>query len=254
LSQHTLEKNLSINSHRLKLNDMIIRRIVSRLGDLIEKAEKQTIEGIVEGRFETEPTITDRFLQAVEDLLKGQFEKEGIVFKTRTLKDRGPNSSEKKYGADCVGVLDVKLEGYSQTKGFLVQSKKECDWVEIQGSPFGAAGAIFAPGKEFERLKGQTDEMLKTTPDSFVFVYGRKGFSVIPASSVSGLSGVGQLYGKTMKSFFKEFFMCFVEDPRLKAWDDATLERLREEYNARTALMVQINDFPSRKQKEKESS
>jgi hypothetical protein len=105
-----------------------------------------------------------------------------------------------------------------------------------------ATTADFSQNKEFLRLKDQTDEMLKITPDSFVIVYSRNGFVVVPASSISGLSKSAQLYSKPVDRFFKEFLMCFIGDPGLKAWDDKTLENLRMEYRARRAIMLYVRE------------
>ena len=84
--------------------------------------------------------------------------------------------------------------------------------------------------------------MLSVTPDSFVIIYSSKGFVVVPASSVKGLARRGKLYAKPVDRFFKEYLMCFIGDPRLKAYDDQTLESLRVETNARTAIMFQIHE------------
>ena len=73
-------------------------------------------------------------------------------------------------------------------------------------------------------------------------LYSSKGFVVVPASSVKGLARSGKLYAKPVDRFFKEYLMCFIGDPRLKAYDDQTLESLRIETNARTAIMFQIHE------------
>jgi hypothetical protein len=104
----------------------------------------------------------------------------------------------------------------------------------------GATTASFPYDNEFKRLKGQTDKMLSVTPDSFVIISSLKGFEVVPASSIKGLRGSGKLYAKPVDCFFKEYLMCFIGDPRLKAYDDSSLEALRRETNTRTAIMFQI--------------
>jgi len=221
---------------------MIAVGTVKKFGDLIRKAEEQTIEGIKEGRIETEPSITDRFLEAVENVFREHGSQRGIVFKTRTLRDRGRNASETRFGADFVGVLNVRLKGYEQIKGFLSQAKKEGNGIRIQRVPFSLTTASFRQDKEFERLKDQIGHMLSITPDSFVIVYGRNGFVAVPASSVNGLSVEDALYAKPIDRFFKEYLMCFIGDPRLRAWDDNSLEKLRLETKARTAIMFQIHE------------
>lgn len=62
----------------------------------------------------------------------------------------------------------------------------------------------------------------------------------MPATSVTGLSKKAQLYAKPATRFFKEFLMCFIGDPKLKAWDTKSLETLRTEYRARRAIIFNI--------------
>ena len=59
--------------------------------------------------------------------------------------------------------------------------------------------------------------MLSITPDSFVVVYSKRGFVVVPASSIQGLKTRDEIYGKPIDRFFKEFLMCFIGDHRFKA-------------------------------------
>lgn len=104
---------------------MIAIGIVRRFGELVKKAEELTITESGQGKIETEPDITNRYLAFLEYVVNEYGEKKGIRFDASTLKDRGPNSPESKFGADFVGVLNVKLKGFKQTKGFLAQAKKE---------------------------------------------------------------------------------------------------------------------------------
>jgi len=222
---------------------MIAIGIVRRFGELVKKAEELTITEIGQGKIETEPDITNRYLAVLEYVVNEYGEKEGIRFDASTLRDRGPNSPESKFDADFVGVLNVKLKGFKQTKGFLAQAKKEGDLVKVQkaqkfyASPTRAA---FNRNQEFERLRGQTNDMLQITPASFVIVYSSSGFVVVPATSVTGLSKKAKLYAKPATRFFKEFLMCFIGDPKLKAWDTKSLETLRTEYRAKSAIIFNI--------------
>jgi hypothetical protein len=82
--------------------------------------------------------------------------------------------------------------------------------------------------------------MLSITPDSFVIVYSTRGFVVVPASSVKGLKPEGKLYGKSVRQFFKEYLTCFLGDPDLKAFDDQSLEALRQRTESRMAILFQV--------------
>jgi len=221
---------------------MIVKGIVRDFGKLISEAEKRIIKGIEDGRIETEPSTTDRFLNELERIFEQQGEKENIVFRARTLRDRGPHAPEHGFGADFCGVLDIRFRDFKQTKGFLSQAKMEKHGILVQKGFMGATTVSFSYGNEFERLNEQADKMLSVTPDSFIIIYSSKRFVVIPASSIKGLARSGKLYAKPIDHFFKEYLMCFIGDPRLKAYDDHSLESLRIETNARTAIMFQIHE------------
>jgi hypothetical protein len=217
------------------------RSVVRRFGDLIEKAERSTIEDMKKEAIEQETSVTDRFLVRVQDVVNEYGTFEGIEFRARTLGERGPRSAEKKYGADFCGVLHVKFPDFQLSKGFLSQAKNANAWVRVNAGYRGATRVDFSPGSEFTRLQDQTDKMLAITPDSVVIVYSMRGFVVVPASSVRSLKTKNQLYGKNVKAFFKEYLMCFIGDTRIIAYDDKTLESVRAETNSRTAILFKIS-------------
>lgn len=225
----------------------VIDGIVKLLGDLVKKAEHKIIEEIKNGEVEDEPSITNRFIERTKTYLE---ESEGKLVKhnlhIRTLLDRGPKAPEREFGADICGVLDVELDDYyTNSKGFLAQAKCESEYVKVDMAPRGIIRVNFNPSREFNRLKEQVNRMLEITPDSFVFIYSTKGFVVVPASSVRGLSSEtgGVVYGKPIANFFKEFLMCFIGDHRLTATDNETLRELRERTLSRIACMFKIVSF-----------
>lgn len=219
---------------------MIVKSIIKDFGKLISEAESRIIKSIKERRIEMETSITDRFLNEIERVFEQHGQKENIVFRSRTLRDRGPNAPEHKFGAYFCGVLNVKLSEFEISKGFLAQAKRENYGIFVQKGFMGATIVSFCHDNEFQRLNRQADKMLSVTPDSFIIVYSVKGFVLVPASSVTGLKRNGKLYAKPVDRFFKEYLMCFIGDCRLKAYDDQSLESLRIETNARTAIMFQI--------------
>lgn len=207
------------------------------------QAEERIITGIRDGRIETETSITDRFLQELESVCNTSNKQERVFFRARTLRDRGRNAPEMRYGTDFCAILDVKLKNYVQGKGFLSQAKKEAFWINVRIGPYNFASVNFRQNDEFRRLGEQVDRMLSITPDSFVIVYSQRRFVVVPASSIKGLKDEAEVYGKPVANFFKEYLMCFVGDPKLKAFDDDSLEKLRMETRARTAIMFQIHEL-----------
>lgn len=73
---------------------MIVKNgIIKHFGKLISKAEQRIIEVYKNGRIETEPSITDRFLNEIERIFDENGEINGIVFRARTLRDRGQKST-----------------------------------------------------------------------------------------------------------------------------------------------------------------
>lgn len=219
---------------------MVIKGIVKHFGKLIRKAEKNIIEKIDDGRLETEPSITERFLQEIERVFEEYGEHNGIYFRARTLRDRGPNAPEKKFGADFCGILDVKLREFELSKGFLIQAKRESGEMCVNR---GGTTRVTFRLPEHDRIRTQVGKMLAISPDSFIIVYGKGAFVVVPAFSLEGLGGCrAQLYGKRVGRFFEEFITCFIGDPRLNAHDDQTLEELRERTSARSAILFQISD------------
>ncbi|GAH32843.1 unnamed protein product, partial [marine sediment metagenome] len=177
--------------------------------------------------------------EGIERIFDENREKYGTVFRARTLRDKGRNAPEKKYGADFCGVLDIDLKNFKQSKGFLSQAKREDKGIFIEKKEYPTV-VSFSHDSRFKKLNKQVSKMLEITPDSFVFVYSPKGFVVVPASSIKKLKAKGKLYGKPVSLFFKEYLMCFIGDHGLKAHDDNTLESLRKKTNARTAIMFNI--------------
>jgi hypothetical protein len=214
--------------------------MIRRFEDLVRKAEKLTITDIKEGELDAEPDITGRYLTRIKDIINASEEKNGIVFRAYVQQSMGSKSSEVEYGADFAGVLNVKLAGYDQTKGFLSQAKKEGGGVRILKSPYHSTRASFYCNSEFKRLQAQTGNMLRVTPDSYVIVYSTNGFVVVPATSVNGLSAKGTLYATSAVHFFREFLKCFIGDPRLKAGDPKSLESLRIQNKAQKAILMQV--------------
>lgn len=220
---------------------MILKKnIIEHFSKLIAEAEREIIQKIFDKRLETEPSVTDRFLQAIENVFNSKVRAGKLKFEARTLRDKGTNAPEHKFGADFCGVLNVDLRHFKVTKGFLCQAKMEKRELYIEKLPYGMARLKIQYNREIEKLKDQVRKMLSITPDSFIIIYSVKGFVIIPASSVLGIRGNSELYGKTITSFFREYIKCFIGDHRLKAYDDITLEKIKEDTYSRTAILFKI--------------
>src|SRR5713101_2938295 len=94
----------------------MIRSAASRIARAADLAENNLDEALVE----QEPQFTDRMLDRITQAIEG-YQTKGVLWRAKTLTDRGANAQEKQYGADFVGVLQIEVPGYSVKKGFLAQ-------------------------------------------------------------------------------------------------------------------------------------
>lgn len=191
-----------------------VRRIAREIADAADGA----FDSYRSGRVLQEPQITDRILGAIEDRLRNR-KVHGITWEARTLQTgRGISAEERRHGADLMGVLDIDVQRFKVTKGFLAQAKKA-----EPGVPFLAS--------EWNRLVAQCNTMLNRTPDAFVTVYSRdRGIRMFPAAAViaSGSRDLFELYDRSLSGFFESHIECFIGDTRLDSTDISTLDVLAE--------------------------
>lgn len=227
---------------------MIITRIINRIVSRISEAENVAIRNLSENAIETEPSLTDRFLGAIDYVFEANgFEVDGFNIKTRTLKDRGRNAAEHEFGSDFISVLNIGIPSYSLSKGFLAQAKlagKE-EIKVIAKKPYPEIQVSFPTNKSRDnsRLITQCEQMLNISSDSFVFVYSSLGIYVVPATTIVSIKEIGiqGVYSKTLQHFYKDFLMSFVGDRDLNAFDDATLRKLRDRTFSNSALAIEIS-------------
>jgi len=218
--------------------------IIVRFGQLVAEAENSIIDSITNRQISDEPSITNRFLQAVEMTVNQSGDIQGVQFRARTLTSLGPNAEEKEVGADFIGVLDIQLPGFIASKGFLCQAKREGKDINVDYTPRRRDAKVgFNGASELQRLKLQTSKMLNISPDSYVIVYADSGFVLVPALSVDGIRYINDgnyVYGKNTRLFSQEFLMCFIGDRRLGAYDDSTLTALAKETRSRYGIIFQL--------------
>jgi len=196
--------------------------IIREAATHIAEAAGGTVEVLVDGRVEQEPAFTDRMLGRIEGAMEG-FVRKGVRWSAKTLTDRGRGSQEREFGADFAGVLNIDLEDYKVRKGFLAQAKIIEPDVRV------------APA-DIERMVVQCEQMLRHTPDSFLFLYSMQGISVVPAVSVLGspFSNPHDLYARSLSRFYEEHFECFIGDRDISSPDPQMLDGLRERLRVRT--------------------
>lgn len=224
--------------------------IVEHLVAVVQEAESGILEEVGTGEIIDEPTITNRFLERIRTLVEEREQQAHARFRAYALPDRGPNSPESRFGADFCAVVDIHLSDYEQQKGFLAQAKKESDWISILGMNTTAETidrrasirVRINQDRRLADLQGQVWKMLRLTPDSFVIVYSPRGFVVTSASAIKGLMRNGEIHGIPVTRFFRQFLTSFIGDIEIHAGDEKTLEKLAEIAEARTGLLLKIQE------------
>lgn len=200
-----------------------VREAAKRLAAVAHKS----VIALRQKRVEHEPAMTDRFLGAAEVLFEEEFEIKGICWSAKTLTDRGARSQEREFGADFLGVLNIALPDFSVAKGFLAQAKL------LRNGSIG----------DVQELKDQCEKMLRHTPAAFVFLYSERGMRVLPAVSVLGAAfDPLQVYSRSAQRFFEEHLQSFIGDRSISTATPATLEALRNRYQARITMAVKGGD------------
>jgi len=152
------------------------------------------------------------------------YKTKGVTWTAKTLTDHGPDTQEKVYGADFVGVLEIDVPGYKVKKGFLAQAKL-----------VNSASGIMRRS-EFNRMIGQCEQMLNLSPSSYVFYQSPNGIRVIPAVAVLAASrpevafNTEGFYSRALSAFYEEHFECFIGDRRISEPSEKTLKELHARY------------------------
>lgn len=189
----------------------------------IGSAAKKTSEDYAEKVIPDEPTFTGALVTRIRDSLAG-YSKGGITWNAKILSSHGPNTEESQFGADFLGSLALDLPDYKVRKGFLAQAKRQ-----EPDSPL--------TGKEWSRLQVQCERMLGFSTSSYAFVYSLNGVFVVPAVSIVACiqpEDMHTLHPKTLGSFYKQHFMCFVGDRVI----DSSAPRVLDNLRARTTLAI----------------
>jgi hypothetical protein len=197
-------------------------RAVREAARQIAEAGDEAVTALREERVEHEPEMTDRMLGMIEHSMK-EFRSQGIRWTAKTLTSRVRASQETIYGADFLGVLNIGLPDFTISKGFLAQ------------------GRLLRNGyvDDLRRLHRQCEQMLTFSSASFVFLYGEYEIRIVPAVSVlSTTLEPTELYSRSVQRFFEEHLQSFIGDRAINAPTPDVLERLRHEFEARSALLL----------------
>jgi hypothetical protein len=183
-----------------------------------------------------EPTITDRWIGAVEAataMAPPRYSRRttGITWRAKTLRSSSGHAvEERRHGADLLGVADIHIV---VRKGFLGQAKRT------------------EPGELLENNRWQELEQQaeSRSPASLVLINSkRQGIRFVPAISIVGF-GRRDLFdfnSMTLEQFFQLHLACFIGDRRLNAphiskLDDLLALEILRDFPIRYVLHIMIN-------------
>ena len=200
----------------------------------IAEAANTAIDAYARELITDEPTITDRWIGAVEAataMAPARYSRRttGITWRAKTLRSSsGHAAEERRHGADLLGVADIHIAGKVVRKGFLGQAKRT------------EPGELL-DNTRWQELEQQAELMLSRSPASFVLIYSkRQGIRFVPAISIVGF-GRRDLFdfnSMTLQEFFQLHLACFIGDRRLNAPHISKLDNLQ--------ALETLRDFPIR--------
>jgi len=215
--------------------------IVRKINKLVERTVAEVIRGWSDNWVSDEHNITTNLFTRLEEQMKN-ISVNGLRLKVKYYAPQGPRSEEKRTGADIGVVLDVNLPGFTIKKAFLAQAKR-CP-VAKKDRLCELTGCLQS------KLLSQCQDMLRITPDSFVFIYYRQGVLVVPASSIEAICGKlnrkrqDKVYSKKLGSFFEEFLKSFIGDTRIAGSINnvGQLENFSREFGLRHCLYIALGE------------
>lgn len=199
---------------------MTTKEEIKSISDLLDKVAKNTTDEFLNDYSEDlensndeisglETEMTGSLRTKINDSLLENIKKEldskiigRYKFKVQTFKGK---SQEPFTGADILGKLEIEINGSKLFKYFIVQSKIAKS--NNKGLSFGD-----------NNMLNQANKMLNHTPDSFFFLYNKKGIEVISSFMVKLLNrrtlNTSQVGYKSFGQFYTDHFNCFIGDNR----------------------------------------
>ncbi|WP_432948273.1 hypothetical protein ACQPXM_13270 [Kribbella sp. CA-253562] len=241
------------------------------LNDAVERAERDLLADLSEELVgqEDDMTASLRTRLTIRDIREWNAEIEGdLQVRISVLDSAGPGSTESLIGADICGVINIAFNGMRVSKGFLAQAKRAgsegitfneavVDHDDLYDSEFShwlwtdevqleASGTVYVT-RPSERLARQCRDMLRLTPASFLWVYDDTQIAIVSAQDVLAAYSKPpkprdptKLGTKRLADFMIHVTDSFIGDPKLTAWNRASLLALARQNDARFALRVRV--------------
>lgn len=144
----------------------------SLVRDLIAEAIRSVVDGVSKDHYDAltqEHQLTSRICQALEIRFnRTLFGRYRVRVVAQEMPDKGPNTLERKTGADIYVGIEID-DGDIVSKGFFVQAK----WKETDRS-----------SSQHSDLVKQCAKMKNCTHSAYVWLYGQNGVDVVPANEI----------------------------------------------------------------------
>lgn len=216
---------------------MVRREALTDIKEAVKIIIDDIVSQIQDGRIESEPSITDRFVQKLQDF---QFYKNyyqgwrfdrincQLVIQIRTLGDRGKTSSESKYGADMCLIMDIIDGEKKRKKGILIQAKMNKSPIKVK-SKKNTYIQVNVKTQKFKTLNEQLQKMSRITPENYILIYDESGFFIINANHLINPEEDKEninIRAEKFEDFFNLMIKCQRGDRELTDWQDDYLEEL----------------------------
>lgn len=233
--------------------------ILNKLKEIIDEAVNYIISRYNDGDIPDEESITERFAQSIETKTKmnNTFTDDNRKYEIDTkIKSFNKRTEEPKVGADIAitirytinepyrELFDFHFERNSRNvtyqKTILIQSKRE------HSNPFEIYqedGKYFIETplnrEKIKKLIDQCSKMVKKTKNSFVLIYGKKDFHILPAQDFLGRNNEYAKFtnSKLLSDFYREYWACEYGDYELIKWNDVLYEDFYELVNPKFHLI-----------------
>lgn len=230
---------------------MVRREALKQINNEIGGIIKDIIKQMNDGRIESETSITDRFIQKLQDLKirRSYFQESSfdyinlqLVIQIRTLGDRGKSSPESNYGADMCLVMEINDEGNTRKKGVLIQSKMHRSPIGIEHKK-NTYIKINVQNQKFNEMNDQIQKMSRISDENYLLVYNNTGFFIIKGQQILNPKDNKKfisLKAEKFEEFFERMIKCLRGDRELIDWTDDSFEELVRRKLANYLIYVKV--------------
>jgi len=216
---------------------MVRREALAEIKEAIKTIIDDIVSQLQDGRIESETSITDRFVQKLQDFrfhnnYYGGMHLDGVncqlVIQVRTLGDRGKLSSENKYGADICLIMEIIDGEKKRKKGILIQAKMNRSPIKVK-SKKNTYIQVNVKTQNFKKLNEQLQKMSVITPENYVLIYDETGFFIVNANRLINPEEDKKnisIKAEKFEDFLNLMIKCHRGDRELTDWQDDYFEEL----------------------------